>query len=94
MCRYHLPDTNYDFAFNNYNPLPQDHIDINNIPIPKKKKKIPGLSNFEGNCYLNSVLQCFYYCDDLKNYFTDNETDIKKNNGKLTKKKDNYQLLI
>ena len=83
-CRYHLPDTNYDFTFNNYNPLPQDHIDINNILIPKKKKEIPGLSNFEGNCYLNSVLQCIYYCDDLKNYFTDNETDIKKNNGKLT----------
>ena len=44
----------------------------------------PGLTNFEGNCYLNSVLQCFYYCDDLTNYFLNNENDIVKKNGKLS----------
>jgi len=43
--------------------------------IKKKEAKdtIPGLSNFEGNCYLNSILQCFYYCKDLTNYFIRNE---------------------
>ena len=33
---------------------------------------VPGLSNFEGNCYLNSILQCFYYCNDLTKYFINN----------------------
>ena len=41
----------------------------------------PGLSNFEGNCYLNSILQCFYYCEDLTNYFMKNEDEI---DGKLS----------
>ena len=55
---------------------------------PQKKEKeesiIPGLSNFEGNCYLNSVLQCFYYCNDLTNYFIDNEKEIIRNKGLLS----------
>ena len=45
---------------------------------------VPGLSNFEGNCYLNSILQCFYYCDDLTNYLISNEKEIIKNKGKLS----------
>ena len=79
MCN-NLPDTNYDFTFKTYDPLPQDYININIFT----KKEIPGLSNFDGNCYLNSVLQCFYYCNDLTNYFIDNEKEIIKNNGKLS----------
>ena len=55
--------------------------------VKKKEKEesiIPGLSNFEGNCYLNSVLQCFYYCDDLTNYFKNNEDKINKKKGQLS----------
>ena len=45
------------------------------LDIAKDNQELitPGLTNFEGNCYLNSVLQCFYYCDDLTNYFLNNE---------------------
>ena len=75
-----VPDTNNDFIFTNYNPLPLDSIEANNFP----KKGIPGLSNFEGNCYLNSVLQCFYYCDNLTNYFINHKNEIIKKNGKLS----------
>ena len=77
-----IPDTNIDFSFNYYKSEPLDKIDINNIQ--KRKKEIPGLSNFEGNCYLNSVLQCFYYCDDLTKYFIENDIEIMKKNGKLS----------
>ena len=55
--------------------------------VKKKEKEesiMPGLSNFEGNCYLNSVLQCIYYCDDLTNYFINNEDIINKKNGQLS----------
>ena len=62
------------------NPYPINYIYINSFP----KNKIPGLSNFEGNCYLNSILQCFYYCDDLTNYLISNEKEIIKNKGKLS----------
>ena len=83
-CKYcwnNIPDTNNDFMFkNNYNSLPLETINVKNFP----KKEIPGLTNFEGNCYLNSVLQCFYYCNDLTNYFTNNEIDIIKKDGKLS----------
>ena len=44
----------------------------------------PGLANFEGNCYLNSILQCFYYCQDLTNYFMKNEDEIIQKGGKLS----------
>jgi ubiquitin C-terminal hydrolase len=55
--------------------------------VKKKEKEesiVPGLYNFEGNCYLNSILQCFYYCNDLTKYFIDNENEIIKNNGQLS----------
>ncbi len=45
---------------------------------------IPGLSNFKGNCYLNSILQCFYYCKDLTDYFIKNEEEINKKKRKLS----------
>ena len=48
------------------------------------KMKIPGLSNFKGNCYLNSVLQCFYYCKDLTNFFVSNKDKIKEKGGILS----------
>ena len=55
--------------------------------VTKKEKEesiAPGLYNFEGNCYLNSILQCFYYCNDLTEYFKENENEIVKNNGQLS----------
>lgn len=45
---------------------------------------IPGLSNFGGNCYLNSILQCFYYCKDLTNFFINKKKEIFKKGGKLS----------
>ena len=57
---------------------------LNCVNYNSPKEKIPGLSNFEGNCYLNSILQCFYYCDDLTNYFIKNEKEIINKGGKLS----------
>ena len=28
-----------------------------------------GLNNKGGNCYMNSLLQCFYYCRPMANFF-------------------------
>ena len=61
---------------------PLSFIEINELKNLKKKN--PGLSNFEGNCYLNSILQCFYYCKDLTNYFIRNKNEIIKKGGKLS----------
>ena len=80
QCFLEVNKYDNDLAFNSHNQLPLDYIDTNYY----QKKDIPGLSNFEGNCYLNSVLQCFYYCNDLTNYFLENEYDIRKKNGKLS----------
>ena len=80
QCFLEVNKYDNDLAFNFHNQFPLDYIDTNYY----QKKDIPGLSNFEGNCYLNSVLQCFYYCNDLTNYFLENEYDIRKKNGKLS----------
>ena len=69
-------DDNSKFNINN----PLKIIDINDSSIIN----IPGLYNFEGNCYLNSILQCFYYCNDLTNYFLNNKIEIEKKDGKLS----------
>ena len=59
-----------------------------NIKKKETKKKqeiiIPGLSNFGCNCYLNSILQCFYYCKDLTNFCIRNKNEIIKKGGKLS----------
>ena len=65
---------------NLYDVIPLQFIDRDDL----EKKKIAGLSNFEGNCYLNSILQCFYYCKDLTNFFIRNENEIIKKGGKLS----------
>ena len=49
-----------------------------------EEKIIPGLSNFGCNCYLNSILQCFYYCKDLTNFCIRNKNEIIKKGGKLS----------
>jgi ubiquitin C-terminal hydrolase len=73
-------DSNDDIDFNIYHTSPINLIFNDNF----QEMNIPGLSNFEGNCYLNSILQCFYYCDDLTNYLISNEKEIIKNKGKLS----------
>ena len=35
----------------------------------KNFKEPKGLNNKEGNCYMNSLLQCFYYCRPMTNFF-------------------------
>ena len=77
-------DPNNDYPvnihFNNYLPLSSIEDDNNYF----EKEIIPGLSNFEGNCYLNSIIQCFYYCNDLTKYFMEHENEIKDKKGKLS----------
>ena len=46
------------------------------------KRKPSGLENIGGICYLNAVLQCFYYCRPLTEYFL--RKDIKKNLGPIS----------
>jgi ubiquitin C-terminal hydrolase len=77
--------------YNNINyddhSLPLSYIEKNGYLIKRlipKYQKVPGLYNFEGNCYLNSILQCIYYCQDLTNYFIKKENDIIKKGGKLS----------
>ena len=79
FCNY-WEDTNDEIEINVNNSSPMNFI-YNNI---FQGVKIPGLANFEGNCYLNSILQCFYYCNDLTKYFINNEKEIIKKGGKLS----------
>ena len=73
-------DSNDDIDFNIYHTSPINLIFNDNF----QEMNIPGLSNFEGNCYLNSILQCFYYCNDLTKYFINNEKEIINKGGKLS----------
>ena len=43
----------------------------------KIKKEPKGLYNFGLNCYMNSLLQCFYYIKELREYFI--KTEFKEN---------------
>lgn len=42
----------------------------------KNNYKPKGLENFNSNCYMNSLLQCFFYLKNFRNYFLTN--DFKK----------------
>ena len=58
------------FQNNNDNLTPKDSNSDENDEINKLKNMEPtGLINIGGICYLNAVLQCFYYCKPLTNYF-------------------------
>ena len=47
-----------------------EYLITNNIENQKKFNYKPkGLINFASNCYLNSLLQCFYYIKDFRNFF-------------------------
>lgn len=74
------PNNDYSVNINSNNYLPLSSIEDDNL----EKTIIPGLSNFEGNCYLNSIMQCFYYCNDLTKYFMEHEKEIKDKKGKLS----------
>ncbi len=66
------------FQNNNDNLTPKDFNSDENDEINKLKNMEPtGLINIGGICYLNAVLQCFYYCKPLTNYF------LKLNKNKL-----------
>ena len=41
--------------------------------------KPKGLVNFAGNCYMNSLLQCLYYCIEFRNKILD--IDFKEDNS-------------
>lgn len=47
------------------------------IPFYKNSQTInykpKGLKNYTLNCYMNSLLQCFYYIKEFRNYFLDNK---------------------
>ena len=59
-------------------------IKINENQLKRNYENYPCLDNFAGNCYLNSILQCFYYCNDLTEYFVTNNEEIKNKKGKLS----------
>ena len=49
------------------------------------KKEPTGLVNIGGVCYMNAVLQCFYYCPPLTNYFLKIDNEKKKSLGLISK---------
>ena len=49
------------------------------------ERKPTGLVNIEGVCYMNAVLQCFYYCPPLTNYFLKIDNEKKKSLGLIAK---------
>lgn len=51
----------------------------------KQFREPTGLVNINGICYMNAVLQCFYYCRPLTNYFM-NLDNYKRNNLGLVSK--------
>ena len=40
-----------------------------------KNYKPKGLENFTANCYMNSLLQCFFYLKDFRQFFLENKFD-------------------
>ena len=50
--------------------------------LAKKKDNIKGLNNFSLNCYMNSLLQCFYHIKDLREGFIDPK-QFSKNDQKV-----------
>lgn len=60
------PDGNSPFIYHNSLYFPKEMLKDNYY----RKKKVPGgLINIGGVCYMNALLQCFYYCLPLTNYF-------------------------
>ena len=49
------------------------------------KREPTGLVNIGGVCYMNAVLQCFYYCPPLTNYFLKIDNKEKNSLGLVTK---------
>ena len=59
---------------------------VNYDLLNKLSKKEPtGLVNIGGVCYMNAVLQCFYYCPPLTNYFLKIDNEKKKSLGLIAK---------
>lgn len=50
-----------------------------------QKKKPIGLNNIGGVCYMNALLQCFYYCRPITNYFLQLDLDKKEKLGLISK---------
>ena len=48
------------------------------------KVKPKGMKNFAYNCYMNSLLQCFFYIPELRNYFINNINYFYRNKKKLS----------
>ena len=75
---------NYNINYDDHS-IPLSYFEMSVFSSKKEKNlRAPGLYNFRGNCYLNSILQCFYYCQDLTNYFKQKENEIIKKGGKLS----------
>lgn len=63
-----------------YFPIINNRKYINNIYNNNKliNYKPKGLENFSLNCYMNSLLQCFYYIKHFRDYFLSNEFEKSK----------------
>lgn len=60
----------------------------NSLKEAEKKNKLrepTGLVNIKGICYMNAVLQCFYYCQPLTNFFLNIDNDKQNNLGFVSK---------
>ena len=67
---------NYNFNYENSNSyILQNNEIVENNEINNKPK---GLYNLNFNCYINSLIQCFYYIKSLRNYFIDNKNKFNK----------------
>lgn len=56
------------------------HFELDDIALDYLKGK--GLKNFGSNCYLNSIIQCFFHCRKLTDYLIQNKENCK---GEITK---------
>jgi len=67
--------------------LNQKEKKINNTKMMEqlKKKEPKGLPNIGGICYMNALLQCFYYCLPMTNYFLELDGNSIKELGIMSK---------
>ena len=59
--------------------------DKNDLQYYLSRKEPSGLINIGGVCYMNSVLQCFYYCEPLTKYFLNLDKETKERFGLISK---------
>ena len=70
------------YSSNYYNKIKSSQIDSFGSQrnyYEQENKEPKGLVNESLNCYINSLLQCFYYIPELRNYFINNKNYFSDN---------------